>query len=64
MTRDFVTKYTNVLMRTQSAQLGFAIDGLYYDRPDFADKLKQDLAKLTLADVNRVIRRYLRAGPA
>jgi zinc protease len=60
MTRDFVTKYTNVLMRTQSAQLGFAIDGLYYDRPDFADKLKQDLAKLTLADVNRVIRRYLR----
>ena len=60
MTRDFVTKYINVLMRTQSAQLGFAIDGLYYDRPDFAGKLKQDLAKLTLADVNRVIRRYLR----
>jgi zinc protease len=60
MTRDFVTKYTNVLMRTQSAQLGFAIDGMYYDRPDFANQLKQDLAKLTLADVNRVIRRYLR----
>jgi zinc protease len=60
MTRDFATKYTNVLMRTQSAQLGYSIDGLYYDRPDFAARLKQDLAKLTLADVNRVIRRYLR----
>src|ERR1700722_17524817 len=60
MTRNFVTKYANVLMRTQSAQLGYSIDGLYYDRPDFAVKLKLDLAKLTLADVNRVIRRYLR----
>jgi zinc protease len=59
-TRDFTTKYTNVLMRTQSAQLGFAIDGLYYDKPDFAATLKQNLAKLTLAEVNRVIRRYLR----
>jgi zinc protease len=60
MTREFVTKYINVLMRTQSAQLGFAIDGLYYDKPDFAGSLKQSLAKLTRADVNRVIRRYLR----
>jgi zinc protease len=58
--RAFVAKYINILMRTQSAQLGFAIDGMYYDRPDYGGLLKQDLAKLTVADVNRAIRRYLR----
>jgi zinc protease len=61
MTRNFVIKYLSVLMRTQSAQLGFAIDGMYYDNPEFAEKLKLNLAKLTRAEVNRVIRRYLRA---
>jgi len=58
--RTFVTKYSNVLTSTQSAQLGYAVDGMYYDRPDFADTFKQSLAKLTLAEVNRVIRHYLR----
>jgi zinc protease len=60
MTRDFVAKNTNLLESTQSAQLGFAIDGMYYDRPEFSRTFKLDLAKVTLADVNRVIRRYLR----
>jgi zinc protease len=59
-TRDFVSKYTNVLARTQGAQLGFAIDDMYYDRPNFNQTLKAGLAKLTAAEVNRVIRRYLR----
>jgi zinc protease len=59
--RAFLTKYANVLTRTQSAQLGFAIDGMAYDRADFAGLLKVLLANLTVADVNRAIRRYLRA---
>jgi zinc protease len=60
MSRDFTSKYINLLERTQSAQLGFAIDGMYYDRPDFNKSLKLTLANLKVADVNRVIRRYLR----
>ena len=60
MSRDFVSKYGNLLMRTQSAQLGFAVDSLFYDEPNFVDTLKTRLAKLTAAEVTRVIRRYLR----
>lgn len=60
MSRDFVSKYGNLLMRTQSAQLGYAVDSLYYDSPDFMNNLKLRLAKLTAADVTRVVRRYLR----
>ena len=81
--RSFVTKYTNVLTSTQSARLGYDIDGMFYGMPNFIEQkglslpknvgggsdkspldyivgLKQNLARLTLADVNRVIRRYLR----
>ncbi len=60
MSRDFVSKYSNLLLRTQSAQLGAAVDGLYYDMPNYQDTFHTRLAKLTAADVTRVIRRYLR----
>jgi zinc protease len=60
MSRDFVSKYGNLLMRTQSAQLGYAVDSLFYDAPEYMNTLKMRLAKLTAADVNRVVRRYLR----
>jgi len=60
-TREYVTKYLNVLTRTQSANLGYAIDGMFYERPNFTSSLKADLAKLTRDDVNKAIRQYLRA---
>ncbi len=60
MSRDFVLKYGNLLTRTQSAQLGYAVDSLFYDAPNFMDTLKLRLSKLTAADVTRAIRRYLR----
>ncbi len=60
VTRDFVSKYLNIQLRSQSDQLGYAIDSLYYDAPDFLSMLKFRLAKLTAADVNTVMRRYLR----
>ena len=59
-TREFATKYVNVLTRTQSANLGYALDGLYYDRPNFPETLKAGLAKLTRGDVNRAMQLYLR----
>src|SRR5580700_3496066 len=44
MTRDFLAKYVNVLARTQSAQLGFAIDDMYLDRPNFSRTLQASLS--------------------
>jgi zinc protease len=59
-TRDFLTKYVNVLTRTKSAELGYGIDSMYYDRPYYADFVKAALAKMTREDVNRAIRAHLR----
>jgi zinc protease len=59
-TRDFLSKYVNVLTRTRSAELGYAIDSLYFDKPDYVASVKEDLAKLTREQVNAAIRRHLR----
>jgi zinc protease len=59
-TREFLTKFANVLTQTQSARLGYALDSRYYGIPDYASFMKAQLAKLTLADVNAAIRRYLK----
>ncbi len=59
-TRDFLVKYVNLLTRTKSAELGYAIDSIYYGTPNYNTFVKMRLAKLTRDEVNRVIRRYLR----
>jgi len=58
-TRSFLVKYANVLTRTKSAELGYAIDSMFYGIPNYNQYLKTGLAKLTRDDVNRAIRRYL-----
>jgi zinc protease len=60
-TRSFLSKYVNVLTKTKSAELGYAIDSAYYGMPNYNEYLKAGLAKLTLADVNRAIKKYLRS---
>jgi zinc protease len=60
-TREFLSKYVNVLTRTKRAEAGYAIDSLFYGIPPYNDYLKTQLAKLTLADVNRVIKENIRA---
>lgn len=60
-TRNFLSKYVNLLTKTKSAELGYAIDSLYYGIPNYNDYIKNALAKLTVADVNAAIRRHLRA---
>ena len=57
--RSFLTKYVNILTQTKSAELGYAIDSDFYGIPQYNDYLKTELAKLTLADVNRVIKQYI-----
>src|SRR5215813_11011520 len=60
-TREFLTKFANVLTQTQSARLGYALDSKYYSIPDYNSYLKAQLAKLTLADVNAAIKRHLKS---
>src|SRR5260370_10534989 len=61
-TREFLSKYANVLTATQDAQLGYALDSRYYNIADFSAYMRDQLAKLTLDDVNRAIRQYLKSN--
>jgi zinc protease len=58
-TREFLSKYVNILTQTQDAALGYALDSKYYGIGDFNNHMKQALAKLTLEDVNRAIKTHL-----
>ncbi|HKC66026.1 MAG TPA: pitrilysin family protein, partial [Pyrinomonadaceae bacterium] len=60
-TRQFLSKNVNVLTATQDAQLGYALDSRYYGIPDFNSYMRDRLSKLTLADVNNAIERYLKS---
>ena len=60
-TREFLAKYVNVLTKTKRAELGYAIDSLYYGIPNYNSYIKNALAKLTRDQVNAAIRKHLRA---
>lgn len=60
-TREFLTKYNNILTQTQGAQLGYALDSRYYNIPEYVPYMREQLAKLTLEDVNNAIRKYLKS---
>lgn len=60
-TRDFLSKYVNVLTKTKRAELAYAIDSLYYGIPNYNTYIKTALAKLTRDQVNAAIRKHLRA---
>jgi len=59
-TKEFLGKYINVLTKTKNAELGYAIDSLYYGIPDYNSYIKNGIAKLTLEQVNAAIRKHLR----
>lgn len=61
-TREFLDKFVDVLLQTQSASLGYALDSRFYDIPEFGEFLKGELAKLTLEKVNEAIKRYLKSN--
>ncbi len=58
-TRDFLTKYVNILTQTKDAELGYALDSKFYGIPNYNEYMKTQLAKLTLADVNNAIKKHL-----
>ena len=60
-TRSFLSKYINILTKTKSAELGYAIDSAYYGIPNYNEYIKTALAKLTVDDVNAAIRKHIRS---
>jgi zinc protease len=60
-TKEFLGKYVNVLTKTKSAELGYAIDSLAYGIPDYNRYIKDAVAKLTREQVNAAIRKHLRS---
>jgi zinc protease len=59
-TRSFLTKYPRMLMKTRSAQLGYAVDSAFYGIPPYSEYLARELPKLSVDTVNEAIRRHLR----
>jgi zinc protease len=57
--RSFLGKYVSLLTDGQSRQLGYEMDSQYYGTESFSDYVRDGLNRLTLADVNRVIRENL-----
>jgi zinc protease len=58
-TRQFLDKWVAQLVSAQPALLGYAIDSEWYGIADFPSYVRGELAKLTVDDVNRVIREHL-----
>ena len=52
----------NLLLKTKQAELGYAIDSLYYGIADYNAYVRTALTKLTAKDVNDAIRRHLRTS--
>jgi zinc protease len=58
-TRSFLLKFVSLLTDGQSRQLGYEIDSRYYGTARFSEYVRDGLARLTLDEVNRVIRENL-----
>jgi zinc protease len=61
-TREFLSKYSNILTATENARLGYALDSRYYKIGDFNSFMREGLSKLTLEDVNRAIKEHLQTN--
>ncbi len=58
-TRNYLLKFSNILTASQDRRLGYALDSRYYGIDEFNRFISENLKKLTLEDVNRVLRQHL-----
>ncbi len=59
-TRDYLMKNVYVKTATANQQVGYALDSEWYGIGDYAATMRAALAKLTVADVNRAIKKHVR----
>jgi zinc protease len=57
-TREFLRSYIKLYVQTPSDRLGFLMDSKFYGRKDYINELDKLLAKLTLNDVNKALKKY------
>lgn len=60
-TRTYLMKNVYLLTATQDLQLGYALDSRFYGIGDYASTMRERLAKLTVADVNKAIKKHFSA---
>jgi len=60
-TRDYLMKNVYLMTSTENEQNGYAIDSRWYGIGEFTQYMRDKLAKLTVDDVNRAIRKHLSA---
>jgi len=58
-TRNYLTNYAPQLVASQDQQLGYALDSEFYQTEEFVKYVRDQFAKLTLTDINRVIKENL-----
>jgi len=58
-TRDFLKSYIKLYISTPANQLGYLMDSKFYGRKDYIKELDELLSKVTLEDVNSVVKKYL-----
>ena len=59
-TRDYLMKNVYVKTSTANQQIGYALDSQWYGIGEYTAYMRTALAKLTVDDVNRAIRRHIR----
>jgi zinc protease len=60
-TRNYLMKNVFLLTARQDTQLGYALDSRWYGIGEFTSYMREQLAKLTLEDVNRAVRKHIPA---
>jgi zinc protease len=58
ITRQFLKSYIKLYTQTPSDQLGYLMDSKFYGRKDYLAEMDPLLAKLTVDDVNKAIKKY------
>jgi zinc protease len=59
LTRDFLVNYSKLWAQSLGDRLGFHMDSKFYGMPYYIDEIDARLKKLTLADVNAAIKKYI-----
>ena len=63
-TRAFLSKYAAILTAAPHDRLGYAVDAHWFGTPAFLDQVRDGLDRLTLREVNAVIRRHIKPEAA
>jgi zinc protease len=58
-TRRFLINYSKLWAQTLDRRLGYKMDSEFYGSEDYIDRIDKELKGLTVADVNKAIRKHL-----